>query len=152
MTFTNPFLLCYTSLIPEFYSTPNGTYALNATHGLKRHGACALNASGPPGLKRQPEQGGSPTMTPSRRFLVSVSEPSPRALRSILKKPPAHRDESLLPGDAQDRVVRSGSARGRVDKHVNVLVENERRGGLAEHDIKILGAKHRLSRVECQPR
>ena len=179
MTLRNPFLLCYTSLIPELYSAPDGTYALNATagldacrKGLKRpaHPLDMTRPNGPPDMTRpagppllkrtatqpKPEQDMPATMTPSRRFVVSVPTPSPRPLRSILKPPlvppRTHRDESLLPGDAQDGVVRPGSARGRVDKHVNILVDNERRGGLAEHDVQVLRTKHRLSRVECQPR
>ena len=79
----------------------------------------------------------------------------------------AHRDEALVAGDAEDRVVRARPAGGRVDEQVHVLkqpadqigprrrtdrdlhlIEDERRGGLGKHDVELRGLKHGLRRVE----
>ena len=83
--------------------------------------------------------------------------PLPPAYRANWRFPPpwfarAHRDEPLVAGDAQDRVVRAGPAGGRVDEQVDVLVDQRRRGRLREHDVEVRRPKHGLSRVECQPR
>ena len=79
----------------------------------------------------------------------------------------AHRDEALVAGDAEDRVVRARPAGGRVDEQVHVLkklvdqtdvrrqtdlelhlIDDERRGGLGKHDVELRGLKHGLRRVE----
>lgn len=70
----------------------------------------------------------------------------PRALLPL-----THRHEPLVAGDAQDRVVRAGPARRRVDEQVDVLVDLRRRRGLRKHDVQVRRPKHRLSRVERQP-
>lgn len=77
--------------------------------------------------------------------------PDPRDFRFPLLRW-THRDEPLVARDAEDGVVGPGPARGRVDEKVDILVDLRRRRRLRKHDVQVRRAKHRLSRVECQPR
>jgi hypothetical protein len=82
--------------------------------------------------------------------LLLPGMPDPRDFRFPLPRW-THRDEPLVARDAQDGVVGARSARRRVDEQVDVLVDLRRRRRLRKHDVQVRRAKHRLSRVECQP-
>ena len=82
MTPVNPFLLCYASLIPEFYCCDGALWMHNATPGPPR----------PPRSLRKPAPP-SPPAPPA---------PPSRPLRSILKNGATHRNQTLVPRDAQD--------------------------------------------------
>ena len=131
MTQVNPFLLCYTSLIPEFYCCDGALWMHNSTPGRPR----PLRSMSTPDLRKP-------------------APPAPPAppLRSILKNGATHRNQTLVPRDAQDGVVRPRPSSCRINEDVNVFIDDQRRRRLREHDLQVRRPKHRLSRVECEPR
>jgi len=62
-----------------------------------------------------------------------------------------HRDEPLLAGDGQDRVVGGWPASSRINDDMDVLVHDGRRRRLREHYVQVLRLEHGLSRIEREP-
>jgi len=62
-----------------------------------------------------------------------------------------HRDEPLLAGDGQDRVVGGWPTSSRINDDVDVLVHDGRRRRLREHYVQVLRLEHGLSRIEREP-
>jgi len=71
--------------------------------------------------------------------------------RSLQRARRTHRDQALVPGDAEHGVVALGSSAGGVDEHVHVLVELGHGGRLREHDVQVRAAEQLLAGAEGQP-
>ena len=85
----------------------------------------------------QAEESGSQTLMPNQT--INLNSPKP------------HRDEPLLPRNRKNGVVTSWPSCGRVNKHVDRLVDNGIRRPLRKHDVEVDGAEDLLQRVKCQP-
>lgn len=64
----------------------------------------------------------------------------------------SHRDQSLLPTDGQDRVIREGPTRCRIDKHMQILIDLMDRRGLREENIQEFRLENLGGRVEGKTR
>ena len=71
--------------------------------------------------------------------------------RSLQRARRTHRDQALVPGDAEHGVVALGPSAGGVDEHVHVLVELGLGGRLREHDVQVRAAEQLLAGAEGQP-
>ena len=99
-----------------------------------------------------------PAFCNSTRIPVDYPPPLPTKLRRTLSSSPfspqynpqTHRDQPLVPRDAQHGVVTGRPASSRVDHDVDVLIKELGGRLLTEHDLKLFRLEHGLRTVEGQ--
>ena len=63
-----------------------------------------------------------------------------------------HRNQPLLSGHGEYRVVAARAASSRIDEEVDEVIDDVRRGGLGEHNVEVLCPEDLLEGIEGQTR